>query len=71
MQRPTVFGKLEQEGLWKGRWEVYSSVSRRGIKKKKKHMWELWVKFYLGQNEDYHPGDSPSGSSETLLQKGR
>ena len=34
-------------------------------------MWELRVKFYLGQNEDYNPDDSPSESSETLLQKGR
>ena len=33
-------------------------------------MWELWVKFYLGQNEDYSLGDSISDSSEKLLQKG-
>ena len=31
-------------------------------------MWELWVKFYLGQNEDYSLGDSISDSSEKLLQ---
>ena len=32
--------------------------------------WELWVKFYLGQNEDYSPGDRDSDSSEELLQRG-
>ena len=32
----------------------------------------MWVKFYLGQNEDDSLGDSISGSSEELLQrKGR
>ena len=31
----------------------------------------LWVKFYLGQNEDYSLGDSISDSSEKLLQRGR
>ena len=30
-------------------------------------MWELRVKFYLGQNEDGNPGDSVSYSSEKLL----
>ena len=34
-------------------------------------MWELWVKFYLEQNEDCSPGDSPSDSSERLLLSGR
>ena len=29
------------------------------------------VSFYLGQNEDYSPGDSTSDSSEKLLQRGR
>ena len=33
-------------------------------------MWELWVKFYLGQNEDCSLGDSTSDSSEKLLQTG-
>ena len=33
-------------------------------------MWELRVKFYLGQNEDCSLGDSTSESSEKLLQKG-
>ena len=33
-------------------------------------MWEFPVKFYLGQNEDYSPGDSTSESSEELLQRG-
>ena len=34
-------------------------------------MWELQVKFYLGQNEGYSPGNSISASSEKLLQRGR
>lgn len=29
---------------------------------KKRTMWELWIKLYLGQNEDYRMGD---GISET------
>ena len=33
-------------------------------------MWELWIKFYLGQNEDCSLGDSTSDSSEKLLQRG-
>ena len=37
---------------------------------KKSTMWELWVKFYLGQNEDYSLGDSISESSEKLLPRG-
>ena len=32
-------------------------------------VWELWVEFYLGQNEDCSPGDSMSDSSERLLQR--
>ena len=34
-------------------------------------MWELWVKFYWGQNEEYSLGDNISDSSEKLLQRGR
>ena len=34
-------------------------------------MWDLCVKFYLGQNEDYSPEDSISDSSEKLLQRGK
>ena len=34
-------------------------------------MWELWVKFYWGQNEDFSLGDNTSDSSERLLQRGR
>lgn len=30
-------------------------------------MWELWVKFSLGQNKDYQLGDSISDSTEKLL----
>ena len=32
--------------------------------------WELWVKFYLGQNEDCSLGGSNSDNSERLLQSG-
>ena len=39
--------------------------------KKKYTKWELRVKFYLGQNEDWSPVDSTSDSSEKLLQRGR
>ena len=35
--------------------------------KKKKH--SVWVKFYLGQNEDDSLGDSISDSPEKLLQR--
>ena len=34
---------------------------------KKCTIWEFWVKFYWGQNEDYSPGDSISDSLEKLL----
>ena len=30
----------------------------------------MWVKLYLGQNDDYSQGDSTSDSSEKLLQRG-
>ena len=35
---------------------------------KKMHSVRVWVKFYLGQNEDCSPGESTSDSSEKLLQ---
>ena len=38
---------------------------------KKCIMWDLRVKFYLGQNEDWNLGDSTSDSCEKLLQRGR
>ena len=38
--------------------------------KKRCITWEWWVKFYLGQNEDWSPGGSISHSSERLLQSG-
>ena len=34
-------------------------------------VWELWVKFYFRQNEDYSLRDSTSDGSEKLLQRGR
>ena len=37
-------------------------------KKKRCTTWALWVKFYLGQNEDCSPGGSISESSERRLQ---
>ena len=30
----------------------------------------MWVKLYLGQNDDYSQGDSTSDSPEKLLQRG-
>ena len=39
--------------------------------KKKRTTWELWRKFYLGQNENYSPGDGISDSSKKLLQRGK
>jgi len=42
-----------------------------GLKKKKKlKMRNVKVKFYLGPNEGYSPGDSVSVSSEKVLQRG-
>ena len=38
--------------------------------KKKCTVWELWVKLFLGQNENYSLGVSISDSSEKLLQRG-
>ena len=38
--------------------------------KKRCTTWELWVKFYLVQNEDCSQGGSISDSSERLLQSG-
>ena len=37
---------------------------------KKMTMWELWVKFYLRQNENCSLVDRTSSSSEKLLQRG-
>ena len=38
----------------------------------KKHpVWELWIKFYLGQNEDCNPGDCLLESSVELLWRGK
>ena len=34
-------------------------------------MWELWIKFYLGPNEDYSLEDSLSNSSEELSEEAR
>ena len=42
-----------------------------GLKKKKLKMRNVKVKFYLGPNEVYSPGDSVSVSSEKVLQRGR
>ena len=40
------------------------------MKKKKMHHVGVQVKFYLGQNEDCSLEESPSDSSEKLLQRG-
>ena len=37
--------------------------------KKRSTPWELWVKFYWGQNEDCNLGDSTSESSDKLFQR--
>lgn len=34
-------------------------------------MWDLWVKLYLGENEDSSQGGSISDTSEKMLQRGR
>ena len=46
-------------------------TEQRGWLKKDAQTWELWVKFYLGQNEDSSLGNSISDSSEKILQRGR
>ena len=46
----------------------FKSNLKRCVTWKKCKSWEVWVKFYLGQSEDYSPGDSISESSEKLLQ---
>ena len=48
----------------------WSLVFKNMLTKKRCTTWELWVKFYLGQNKDDSPGDSTSVSSERLLQRG-
>ena len=45
---------------------VYESIDL-----KKFTTWVLWVKFYLGKNEDYNLGGSISNSSEILTQRDR
>ena len=68
-------GSRQEE--WGQRREYYTSLPFNVIHQnlmtwywlKKKCTWELWIKFYLGQNEDYSPGDSTSDSSEKLLQR--
>ena len=40
------------------------------LTKKKSTMWELWVKFYLGQNEDYSPGGSITDTSQKVPWRG-
>ena len=45
-------------------WRVALCQLKRGT------TWELWVKFYLGQNEDCSQGDSTLDSPERLLQRG-
>ena len=46
------------------------SPQLRSIWSKRCKTWELWVKFYWGQNEDCSLGDSIPGSSERFLQRG-
>ena len=50
---------------------VYLAFLWSSISLKKWTAWQLSVKFYLGQNEDYSSGDSMSDSSKQLLQRAR
>ena len=50
---------------------LLGAINFKKEKKKKNPMAELWVKFHLGPNEDYSPGDSISDNSEKLLQRHR
>ena len=52
------------------RWVIPRLGTWKLLTLKKCTIWELRVKFYLGQNEDYSVGDSLSDSSEKLLQSG-
>ena len=49
---------------------LFIPLSTEKKKKKRSTVWELWVEFYWGQNEGYRLGDSISGNSEELLQRG-
>ena len=79
-QLKSLFKSSCQEFHWKGRFLRNSVVGILGKGRigdgecwlqKRSTMWQLWVKFYLGQNEDYSLGDSISDSSEKQLQRGR
>ena len=65
--QPRVLHKVQKRAtslLW------LSLLIAKGVNKNKKSiMWELWVKFYLRQNENYSPGFSLSDISEELLWK--
>ena len=56
-------------GLFSLRHVGFSSPTR-GCWLKRCTIWEFWVKFYLGQNQDCSPGAGTSDSSERLLQRG-
>ena len=60
------------EGLVESEARIYLKVRYPDLLSTKKRCttWELWVKFYWGQNEDCSPGGSISDSSERLLQSG-
>ena len=77
--RNTILFKISQwrkcslvRTIWKKRKETWSFREKQvsNVDLKKCTMWELWVKFYLGWNEDCRPGDNTSDSSEKLLQRG-
>ena len=79
-QLKSLFKSSLQEFHWKGRFLGNSVVGILGKGRigdgecwlqKRSTIWELWVKFYLGQNEDYSLGDSISDSSKKQLQRGR
>ena len=51
-------------------WDFPGKKTGVVLAKKRCITWELWVKFYLGQNEDCTLWDSISDSFERLLQSG-
>ena len=48
-----------------------TTCMNQNVNLKKYTTWKLWVKFYLGQNEDWNPGDNIWDHSEKLFQRGR
>ena len=65
-----LLGCLDYSGCWLKKYKQTSKQkTNKPTNKKESTPWELWVKFYLGQNENYNPGDRTSDNSEELLQR--